>query len=91
MQHELEASFIYEDTPDQLKATQEVKADMESDRPMDRLVCGDVGFGKQKLPYVPLLKPWPTISRLLCLFLLLYWLISTTRLSVNVWKGCLVR
>ena len=49
MQHELEASFIYEDTPDQLKATQEVKADMESDRPMDRLVCGDVGFGKTEV------------------------------------------
>ena len=49
MQHELEASFIYEDTPDQLKATQEVKADMEKDRPMDRLVCGDVGFGKTEV------------------------------------------
>ncbi len=49
MQHELEASFLYEDTPDQLKATQEVKADMESDRPMDRLVCGDVGFGKTEV------------------------------------------
>lgn len=49
MQHELEASFIYEDTPDQLKATQEVKADMESNRPMDRLVCGDVGFGKTEV------------------------------------------
>ena len=49
MQHELEASFLYEDTPDQLKATQEVKADMESARPMDRLVCGDVGFGKTEV------------------------------------------
>ena len=49
MQHELEASFIYEDTPDQLKATQAAKADMESDRPMDRLVCGDVGFGKTEV------------------------------------------
>lgn len=49
LQHELESSFIYEDTPDQLKATQEVKADMESDRPMDRLVCGDVGFGKTEV------------------------------------------
>ncbi len=46
LQHELEASFIYEDTPDQLKATQEVKADMERQRPMDRVVCGDVRFGK---------------------------------------------
>jgi transcription-repair coupling factor (superfamily II helicase) len=41
--------FIYEDTPDQTKSTQEVKADMESDRPMDRLVCGDVGFGKTEV------------------------------------------
>ena len=49
MQHELEASFIYEDTPDQLKATQEVKADMESARPMDPLICGDVGFGKTEV------------------------------------------
>lgn len=49
MQHELEASFIYEDTPDQLKATQAVKADMESAKPMDRLICGDVGFGKTEI------------------------------------------
>ncbi|MDO4727969.1 MAG: transcription-repair coupling factor [Bacteroidota bacterium] len=49
LQYELESSFIYEDTPDQLKATQDVKADMESDRPMDRLVCGDVGFGKTEV------------------------------------------
>ncbi|MDR0413879.1 MAG: transcription-repair coupling factor [Prevotellaceae bacterium] len=49
MQHELEASFIYEDTPDQLKATQAVKADMEDATPMDRLVCGDVGFGKTEV------------------------------------------
>jgi len=49
LQHELESSFIYEDTPDQLKATQEVKADMENERPMDRLVCGDVGFGKTEV------------------------------------------
>ncbi|MBO4956022.1 MAG: transcription-repair coupling factor [Muribaculaceae bacterium] len=49
MQHELEASFIYEDTPDQLTATKAVKADMESPRPMDRLICGDVGFGKTEV------------------------------------------
>jgi transcription-repair coupling factor (superfamily II helicase) len=49
LQHELEASFLYEDTPDQLKATQDVKADMEKARPMDRLVCGDVGFGKTEV------------------------------------------
>ena len=49
LQHELEASFLYEDTPDQLKATQDVKADMEKAQPMDRLVCGDVGFGKTEV------------------------------------------
>ena len=49
LQQELEASFAYEDTPDQLKVTQQVKADMERDRPMDRLVCGDVGFGKTEI------------------------------------------
>ncbi|MBQ0075213.1 MAG: transcription-repair coupling factor [Prevotella sp.] len=49
LQHELEGSFLYEDTPDQMKATQEVKHDMESSRPMDRLVCGDVGFGKTEV------------------------------------------
>ena len=49
LQHELEASFLYEDTPDQLKATQDVKADMEMAKPMDRLVCGDVGFGKTEV------------------------------------------
>ena len=49
LQQELEASFLYEDTPDQSKATAEVKADMESARPMDRLVCGDVGFGKTEV------------------------------------------
>ncbi|WP_445737915.1 transcription-repair coupling factor [Mariniflexile sp.] len=49
MQHELEASFIYEDTPDQSTATADIKADMESERPMDRLVCGDVGFGKTEV------------------------------------------
>ncbi len=49
LQKELESSFIYEDTPDQVTATRDVKADMESDRPMDRLVCGDVGFGKTEV------------------------------------------
>ncbi|MEL0455426.1 transcription-repair coupling factor [Flavobacteriaceae bacterium SZ-1-7] len=49
MQHELEASFIYEDTPDQSTATGDIKTDMESERPMDRLVCGDVGFGKTEV------------------------------------------
>ncbi|UTW66750.1 transcription-repair coupling factor [bacterium SCSIO 12643] len=49
LQHELEASFIYEDTPDQEKSTLDVKTDMESETPMDRLVCGDVGFGKTEV------------------------------------------
>lgn len=49
LQNELEASFIYEDTPDQYKATQDVKADMEKPNPMDRLICGDVGFGKTEV------------------------------------------
>ena len=49
MQHELEASFVYEDTPDQSSATADIKADMESEQPMDRLVCGDVGFGKTEV------------------------------------------
>lgn len=49
MQNELEASFVYEDTPDQLTVTRQIKTDMESKRPMDRLVCGDVGFGKTEL------------------------------------------
>ena len=49
MQHELEASFMYEDTPDQFTATQDVKTDMEKDQPMDRLICGDVGFGKTEV------------------------------------------
>ncbi len=49
LQHELEASFLYEDTPDQEKSTQDVKRDMESERPMDRLICGDVGFGKTEV------------------------------------------
>ncbi len=49
LQNELEASFLYEDTPDQFKSTQDVKADMEASTPMDRLVCGDVGFGKTEV------------------------------------------
>jgi len=49
MQLELEASFVYEDTPDQITSTADIKADMESERPMDRLICGDVGFGKTEV------------------------------------------
>lgn len=56
LQHELEASFAYEETPDQLKAVEAVKKDMESERPMDRLVCGDVGFGKTEIAVRAALK-----------------------------------
>jgi len=56
LQHELEASFVYEDTPDQLKATIDVKHDMESEKPMDRLICGDVGFGKTEVAIRAALK-----------------------------------
>ena len=56
MQQELEASFIYEETPDQLKATNDVKRDMESVKPMDRLICGDVGFGKTEVAIRAALK-----------------------------------
>ena len=56
MQHELEASFMFEDTPDQLKATVDIKRDMESSRPMDRLICGDVGFGKTEVAIRAALK-----------------------------------
>src|SRR5690606_39942232 len=49
LQAELESSFVYEDTPDQSKATDDVKKDRESNRPMDRLICGDVGFGKTEV------------------------------------------
>jgi transcription-repair coupling factor (superfamily II helicase) len=49
MQHELEASFLYEDTPDQIKSTIDIKRDMENEQPMDRLICGDVGFGKTEI------------------------------------------
>lgn len=63
MQHELEASFLYEDTPDQLKSTQQVKHDMESPRPMDRLVCGDVGLARRRWLYAPPSKPLATTSR----------------------------
>ena len=49
MQNELEAAFLYVDTEDQIKATRDVKRDMESDNPMDRLICGDVGFGKTEV------------------------------------------
>ena len=83
MQHELEASFIYEDTPDQLKATQDAKADMESDRPMDRLVCGDVGFGKTEVAIRAAFKAVLITNRWLCWFPLRCWPISTFRLSAN--------
>ena len=89
LQHELEASFLYEDTPDQLKATQEVKADMESDRPMDRLVCGDVGFGKTEVAVRAAFKAVADNKQVAVL-------VPTTVLAYQhyntfkkVWRGCL--
>jgi transcription-repair coupling factor (superfamily II helicase) len=79
MQHELEASFMYEDTPDQYKATQEVKKDMESPRPMDRLVCGDVGFGKTEVAVRASLRLPVTRNRWLSWFRPRYWLTSISR------------
>jgi transcription-repair coupling factor (superfamily II helicase) len=63
MQAELESSFIYEDTPDQAKATMDVKADMEQSHPMDRLVCGDVGFGKTEVAIRAAFKRCATTNR----------------------------
>lgn len=89
LQHELEASFLYEDTPDQNKATMEVKADMESSRPMDRLVCGDVGFGKRRWPFVRPLKLLATVNRWQYWFLLPFWHFSIIRHSSRVLRECL--
>lgn len=79
LQHELEASFIYEDTPDQLKATQAIKADMESPRPMDRLVCGDVGFGKTEIAIRAAFKA-ATDSKQVAV------LVPTTVLAMQHWR-----
>lgn len=79
MQHELEASFIFEDTPDQLKATQDVKRDMESDRPMDRLICGDVGFGKTEVAIRAALKACNDCQQVAVL-------VPTTVLAYQHWR-----
>ncbi len=83
LQHELEASFLYEDTPDQVKATQAVKADMESPVPMDRLMCGDVGFGKTEVAIRAAFKAAPTTSRWPCSYPPPCWRTSTTRPSAS--------
>ncbi len=84
MQTELEASFIYEDTPDQSKATADVKKDMESPSPMDRLVCGDVGFGKTEIAIRDLpSKPAAMVNRPLFWCPQRYWLFSILRLLVT--------
>ena len=62
-QKELEDSFPYQPTPDQLKATQDIKLDLESDRPMDRLVCGDVGFGKTEVAIRAIFKVITTANK----------------------------
>ena len=83
MQTELEASFIYEDTPDQSKATADVKKDMESASPMDRLVCGDVGFGKTEIAIRAAFKTCVDGNRLQCLFQQLFLHFSIIKLSAN--------
>ena len=79
LQHELEASFIYEDTPDQAKSTEAVKADMEKETPMDRLVCGDVGFGKTEIAIRAAFKA-VTDSKQVAV------LVPTTILAFQHWK-----
>ncbi|HRD52819.1 MAG TPA: transcription-repair coupling factor [Flavobacteriales bacterium] len=80
LQHELEASFIYEDTPDQLKATQDVKRDMEKATPMDRLVCGDVGFGKTEVAIRAAFKAVSDGKQVAVL-------VPTTILALQHWKS----
>ncbi|MBL7940817.1 MAG: transcription-repair coupling factor, partial [Flavobacteriales bacterium] len=80
LQHELEASFIYEDTPDQLKATQDVKRDMEKGTPMDRLVCGDVGFGKTEVAIRAAFKAACDSKQVAVL-------VPTTILALQHWKS----
>ncbi len=80
LQHELEASFIYEDTPDQLKATQDVKRDMEKGVPMDRLVCGDVGFGKTEVAIRAAFKAVCDSKQVAVL-------VPTTILALQHWKS----
>ncbi len=80
LQHELEASFIYEDTPDQLKATQDVKRDMEKGVPMDRLVCGDVGFGKTEVAIRAAFKAACDSKQVAVL-------VPTTILALQHWKS----
>jgi transcription-repair coupling factor (superfamily II helicase) len=84
LQNELESSFIYEDTPDQTKSTAEVKADMESDRPMDRLVCGDVGFGKTEVAIRAAFKAVDNSKQVAILFLQPFWLTNITALLQSV-------
>ena len=84
LQHELEASFRYEETPDQQAAIEAVKRDMESAEPMDRLVCGDVGFGSRWRPAPPS-RPPATASRPPYWFPRPFWRCSTT---VRSWSGC---
>ncbi len=80
LQHELEASFIYEDTPDQNKATQDVKRDMEKSTPMDRLVCGDVGFGKTEVAIRAAFKAVCDSKQVAVL-------VPTTILALQHWKS----
>jgi transcription-repair coupling factor (superfamily II helicase) len=86
LQQELEASFLYEDTPDQIKATADVKSDMESSRPMDRLICGDVGFGKTEIAIRAAFKAVPTTNRWPSWSPPPSWPCNTTKPSKKGWK-----
>ena len=77
---------MYEETPDQMKAIEAVKADMESPHVMDRLVCGDVGFGKRKSLFVRHSRRWLIVNRWPCWCRRRFWLISIIILSRNVWR-----
>ncbi|MDO9511311.1 MAG: transcription-repair coupling factor [Bacteroidales bacterium] len=79
LQHELEASFLYEDTPDQEKSTMDLKADMEQNIPMDRLVCGDVGFGKTEVAIRAAFKAVADSKQVAIL-------VPTTILALQHWK-----
>ena len=90
LQEEMEVSFMYDETPDQIKADRSGEADMEKPQVMDRLICGDVGLGRLKLQSGPLLRLWPIANRWLSWCRRLFWLISITILFPGGWKACLV-
>ena len=91
LQHELEASFIFEDTPDQFKATQAVKEDMENTIPMDRLICGDVGFGKTEVAIRAAFKAVADNKQVAILVPTTILAMQHAKSFKNRLKGCLVK